>query len=146
MVLSVAETRYVRSARVGRLATADEHGRPHAVPVCFALVNDSVVIALDEKPKEVKPTALRRIRDIEANPFVALVVDHYTEEWDDLGWVQVRGRASLLDPNEKKHAEAVAALRDKYTQYYEHNLESRPLIWIDPSHAVSWGTLKYERG
>ena len=146
MVLSAAERRYIRGARVGRLATADEHGRPHAVPVCFALVDDSVVIALDEKPKDVEPTALRRVRDIEANPYVALVVDHYTEEWDDLGWVQVRGRASLLDPGEKGQAVAVAALQNKYTQYCEHDLESRPLIWIDPGHAVSWGTLEPERG
>ena len=79
MVLSAAERRYVRGARIGRLATADEHRRPHAVPVCFTLVDDSVVIALDEKPKAAEPTALRRVQDIVANPYVALVVDHYTE-------------------------------------------------------------------
>lgn len=142
-VLPAAETQYVRSARVGRLATADGRERPHAVPVCFALVDDRIVVALDEKPKEAKPTDLRRVRDIEANPHVALVVDHYTEEWDDLGWVQVRGQASLLDPGEKGHAEAAAALRSKYTQYYEHDLESRPLVRIVPGHAVSWGTLEH---
>ena len=141
MVFSAAEKRYVRRGRVGRFATADDRGRPHVVPVCFALVDETVVIALDEKPKEVEPAALRRVQDIEANPYVALVVDHYTEEWADLGWVQVRGQASLLNPSEEGHARAVAALRAKYEQYQDHDIDSRPLIRIDPGHILSWGSL-----
>jgi PPOX class probable F420-dependent enzyme len=92
--------RYLASARVGRLATADGEGRPHVVPVCFALVGDALVTAVDEKPKSAPPDRLRRVRDVTANPRVALVVDHYTEDWSRLGWVQVRGTAAVLDPGD----------------------------------------------
>lgn len=69
------ERQYVETARVGRLATADAEGRPHAVPVCFALVDDHIVTPIDEKPQRVAPEALRRSRDISENTRVALIVD-----------------------------------------------------------------------
>ena len=85
-----AERRYVETARVGRLATADAEARPHAVPVCFAFAGDRIVSPVDEKPKRVGPHRLRRCRDVDENPRVALVVDRYAEDWSRLGWVQVR--------------------------------------------------------
>lgn len=141
MDLSATERRYLETARVGRLATADAGGRPHVVPVCFALDGGRIVTPIDEKPKDAPPESLRRVRDIEANPAVSLVADHWSEDWDRLGWVQVRGRAALADPDTSGHAPAVAALRSKYDQYADHDLEARPVIRIDPGHAVSWGRL-----
>jgi PPOX class probable F420-dependent enzyme len=141
-MFTAAERRYLETARVGRLATADEEGRPHAVPVCFALSGEAIVTPLDEKPKDVPATDLRRVRDVEANPYVALVVDHWREEWDALGWVQVRGRAALRDPDDGGHAAAVAALREKYDQYEDHALEALPHVRIEPGHVVSWGRLE----
>lgn len=140
-MLSTAERRYLESARLGRLATADADGRPHAVPVCFALVDGMVVTPLDEKPKDVPPTELRRVRDIEANPAVCLLADHWAEDWDALGWVQVRGSASLLAPDHADHGAAVDALRAKYSQYATHGLADRPAIRIEPASTVSWGRL-----
>lgn len=145
-MFTAAERRYLETARVGRLATADEEGRPHAVPVCFALSGGAIVTPLDEKPKDVPATDLRRVRDVEANPYVALVVDHWREEWDALGWVQVRGRAALCDPDDGAHAEAVAALREKYDQYEDHAIEEYPHVRIEPGHVVSWGTLERPDG
>lgn len=135
------EREYVASARVGRLATADGDGRPHAVPVCFALREGRIVTPIDEKPKEAPPGALRRLRDIAKNPRVALVVDHYTEDWADLGWVQVRGTATRLDPGAAGHARGIAVLREKYDQYADHDLEERPVIEINPGSVRSWGRL-----
>ena len=135
------ERRFIERARVGRLATADADGPPHAVPICFALVGASVVTPIDEKPKDAPPIELRRVRDIEANPYVSLVVDRWSEDWDDLGWVQVRGRASLVDADGAGHWEAITALRGKYDQYEDHALEERPLVRIEPGHVVSWGRL-----
>ncbi|MFC4407250.1 pyridoxamine 5'-phosphate oxidase family protein [Haloarchaeobius iranensis] len=85
MSLSEAERRYLCEARVGRLATADDDGRPNVLPVCFALDDGAIVSAVDEKPKATAPGTLRRVRDVRANPTVALVVDHYTPDWTDLG-------------------------------------------------------------
>lgn len=135
------ERRYVASARVGRLATVDAEDRPHAVPICYALVGERIVSPLDEKPQSVEATDLRRVRNIRQNPRVTLVVDHYTEQWESLGWVQVRGRAAVVSPNEPGHSEAVSALRTKYDQYESHALRRRPLIRIEPGQIRSWGRL-----
>jgi PPOX class probable F420-dependent enzyme len=136
------ERRYVESARVGRLATADQAGRPHVVPVCFALIDERIATPIDEKPKRVTPERLRRSRDVAGNPRVGLLVDHYAEDWSALGWVQVRGRATRVPATQECHAEATAALREKYDQYAEHDLESRPFIEIEPSSVRSWGQLQ----
>jgi PPOX class probable F420-dependent enzyme len=111
-----AERSYVREARVGRLATVDADGRPHAVPICFAPRGGAIVSAVDEKPKYTTPDELRRLRDLRANPRVALVVDHYTEHWSELGRVQARGTASLLSADDDGYADAVQPLRAKYDQ------------------------------
>jgi len=133
---------YVASARVGRLATADTEGRPHVVTICFAFDSGDIVSVVDEKPQEVAPTELRRCRNIEANPRVNLLVDHYTEDWDALGWVQIRGTAAVLGPEDDGRGTGVAALEAKYEQYADHDLEKRPLIRIEPGSVRSWGTLE----
>lgn len=140
------ERRYLEAARVARLATADAEGRPHAVPVCFALANGGVVTPIDEKPKRVGPNDLRRVRDVRQNDAVALVVDHYRENWADLGWVQVRGRASVREPDAPGHGAAVTELRRKYSQYADHAIEERPLIRIEPGSVQSWGDLSVASG
>ena len=93
-----AERRYLDGASLGRLATADADGRPHVIPVCFALQEGTVVTPIDEKPKRGDPDELRRSRDIRENPRVSLVVDHYASDWSNLGWVQVRGTAGHVTP------------------------------------------------
>lgn len=141
--MDAAERQLLVAARRGFLATADGDGRPAVVPVCFALLvadagDLSLVTPLDEKPKDAAPGDLRRVRDVAANPRVALVVDRYDEDWTELAWVQVRGTASVVDPGGAGHAEAVAALRAKYDQYADHALSERPLLQVDPGHVVSW--------
>ena len=138
------ERRYVESARVARLATVDPEGRPHAVPICFALVGERVVSALDGKPETVEPSEYRRVRNVEATPAVTVLVDRYTEDWDRLGWVQVRGRASVLGPGEPNQREAVATLEAKYEQYHEHALSGRPVIEVRIGSVRSWGDLDPE--
>jgi PPOX class probable F420-dependent enzyme len=141
VVYTPAERGLLERARVGYLATADADARPHVVPVCFALVGDRVVSALDEKPQSVEDEALRRVRDLRANPPAALVVDHYEEDWDRLAWVQVRGRGQVIAPGEDEHDRAVAALHEEYDQYADHDLAARPVLALDPARAISWGAL-----
>lgn len=136
------ERQYVERARVGRLATADAEGRPQAVPVCFALDQEHVVTAIDEKPQRAAPEELRRSRDIRENPRVTLLVDHYTDDWSQLGWVQVRGTATHCTPGDEPHATGTKALREKYDQYADHDLVERPLIRIAPGSVRSWGCLE----
>ena len=83
-VLSPEQTAFLVRQRVARLATADAGGRPHAVPVCFAYRTGTIYIALDEKPKDVPPDRLKRVRNILENPDVTLIADRYAEDWGRL--------------------------------------------------------------
>lgn len=139
-VLSPEETSFLVRQRVARLATADRAGKPHAIPVCFAYDGRLVHIALDEKPKDVPATRLKRVRNILDNPNVALVADRYSEDWDLLAFVMVRGRAELVQPETEEHAAAVRLLRGKYHQYEKMKLEA-PVISIRPGRVTSWGAL-----
>ena len=139
-VLSPEETSFLVRQRVARLATADRAGKPHAIPVCFAYDGRLVHIALDEKPKDVSATRLKRVRNILDNPNVALVADRYSEDWDLLAFVMVRGRAELVQPETEEHAAAVRLLRGKYHQYEKMKLEA-PVISIRPGRVTSWGAL-----
>jgi PPOX class probable F420-dependent enzyme len=135
------ELAFIRDARVGRLATVDAGGTPSVVPLCFALIEGDlpfVVSVLDEKPKRVPDAKLARVRNIERNPHVALVVDRYDEDWSQLVFVQVRGRARLLSSGGDGHAMAIAALREKYPQYRSMAIEDRMAIVIEDLRANSW--------
>jgi coenzyme F420-0:L-glutamate ligase / coenzyme F420-1:gamma-L-glutamate ligase len=140
-VLNDEQTAFLVRQRVARLATADAAGKPHAVPVCFALARNSIFIALDEKPKKVRASHLKRVRNILENPEVALTADRYAEDWSLLAFVMVRGMAELLEPDTGEHAAAVRLLRGKYHQYETMRIEKNPVIAIRPEKAVSWGAL-----
>ena len=91
-MLSDTQRRFVESMRVARLATADGGGAPHVVPVCYALLGESLYVTIDEKPKRAGVRAMKRLRNIEENPTVAVVVDRYDDDWSRLAWVMLRGR------------------------------------------------------
>ncbi|SRR5579884_3154489 len=133
-----AAARLLRRARVAHLATASGDGEPHVVPVCFVYDGRAIYSAIDEKPKQRPPRGLRRIRNIEANPRVALVVDEYREDWRRLRYVLVRGTATVLDPGGGEHAGAVRRLRRKYAQYRAMRLEELPVIRITPERIAAW--------
>ena len=101
------------AARVARLATADAAGRPHLVPIAFAVAGDTIYSAVDAKPKRTR--ALRRLANVRENPAVSLLVDHWDEEdWERLWWVRADGDGRVLDPAEPEAARAVELLRERY--------------------------------
>jgi PPOX class probable F420-dependent enzyme len=129
----------IREARVARLATADETGMPQMVPVCFVYYAENFYSAVDRKPKRVAPERLARLRDIRANPRVALLIDEYQDDWTRLWYILVRGRAELVsDSNER--ARAIGGLRTKYPQYSRDMLgDDAPVIRIVPERITAWG-------
>jgi coenzyme F420-0:L-glutamate ligase / coenzyme F420-1:gamma-L-glutamate ligase len=131
-------TEYVSLARVARLATADAQGRPYVVPVCFAWADGQAYIALDDKPKSVQPTRLKRVRNILANPHVSLLVDSYSEDWSRLSYAMIGGEARLVEQGTEEHTEAVRLLRDKYPQYRSMRIEQQPVIGISATSAHTW--------
>jgi PPOX class probable F420-dependent enzyme len=101
------------AARVARLATADAAGRPHLVPIAFAVAGDTIYSAIDAKPKRTR--ALRRLANVYENPAVSLLVDHWDEEdWAALWWVRADGRARVLDSEDPEARRAVGLLRERY--------------------------------
>lgn len=137
-MLSSEQQAFLRAQPVGRLATADAGGRPSVVPICFAYAAGAVYTPIDEKPKSGR--RLKRLRNIEANPRVAMVVDRYEDDWSHLAWVIIRGAASLVADAAEK-ARALAALREKYPQYRAMALEDLPLIRVVVERVSSWGDL-----
>jgi PPOX class probable F420-dependent enzyme len=141
--LSAAQRGFVEAQRVGRLATADAAGAPHVVPVCFAVLGDTLYVTIDAKPKRIAGGSLKRLRNIAANPSIAFVADRYDEDWSRLGWVMLRGRAEILDAGEE-HDRAQAALRARYPQYRAMDLDALPVIALRIVRVTSWGDLSAE--
>jgi PPOX class probable F420-dependent enzyme len=123
-------------ARVATLATADADGRPHVVPMVFAVAGDVVYGAVDSKPK--RTTSLRRLANLQANPRVALLVHEYDDaDWSRLWWVRADGDGRVLEPGEGEAREAVASLVERYSQYRD-DPPSGPVIAIDVFRWSGW--------
>lgn len=137
MTITPEQERYLVRARVARLATADERGRPHIVPVCFTYEQGSLYTAIDLKPKAASPTGLRRVRNISQNPQVALLIDHYEEEWDNLSYLLVRASASVVDCEDERRR-AVRSLRAKYEQYRTLLGDDALVIRLVPARVSAW--------
>lgn len=112
------------AARVARLATADAAGAPHLVPVVFAVLGDEVGIAVDHKPK--RSTALKRLRNVEENPAVSLLADHYEDDWSRLWWVRADGIGTVRAAADRP--DLIDALVAKYPQYRQQRPDSGLLV------------------
>jgi PPOX class probable F420-dependent enzyme len=97
------------AARVARLATTDPDGRPHLVPIVFAVDGDTLYSAVDRKPKRSRTL---RIENARARPDVTILVDQYEEDWRSLWWIRLRVRARVLDECEERER-ALALLSEK---------------------------------
>lgn len=123
-------------ARVARLATAGGDGQPHLVPVTFAVDGDLVYMTVDYKPK--KSTNLRRLRNIRENPRVALLADHYDDDWDLLWWVRIDGWASVVE-DERGLQDPLDVLAERYEQYRRQR-PAGPVIVIQADHWKGWAS------
>lgn len=139
-----AISQYARSiidrARVARLATVDSQNRPHIVPVVFAFDSIYYYIPLDKKTKKNKPEKLKRVRNIQQNPNVALLIDEYDEDWKNLSFVMISGEASLIDDKglyKELLKKAQRLLCQKYLQYQMIGI-GNSCIMISPEKIVSW--------
>ena len=123
----------LRTARVGRLGLLDDHDRPRVLPVTFALVEDAVYTAIDNKPKASREPA--RVRYLRRRPEAALTVDRYDDDWAQLAWVQVLGRVELLDA--AAAPAAMEALAAKY-EPYRREAPPGPLLKLAPERVLHW--------
>jgi PPOX class probable F420-dependent enzyme len=106
--------RRLAASKDARLATVGGDGRPHVVPIVYAVEDDTLYFAIDAKPK--RTTNLQRLKNIAANPAVSLLVDHYEDDWNRLWWVRVDGTARVV--TDRAEAErATDFLAARYPQY-----------------------------
>ena len=142
----------IHRARVARLANADSKAKPHIVPVVFAFDGEKYYIPIDEKTKTTKPGELRRIRNIDANPAVALLIDEYNEDWKKLLFIMVQGKAAILGKKkgndedgggEGEHGDdkllkkAHKLLYTKYPQYQHIDIGKLSIV-IYPQKTIFW--------
>jgi coenzyme F420-0:L-glutamate ligase / coenzyme F420-1:gamma-L-glutamate ligase len=137
---SLSVQAFVRAHRVARLATVDSAGRPLVLPICYVLIEETLYSPTDAKPKRVPVQRLKRLRNIQANPHVALVIDDYGEDWTQLAYVILHGTADILTGGSAFEG-AVAALRAKYPQYHRMPIQENPMIAVHLSRTVSWGAV-----
>ena len=119
------------SEPVARLATIRPDGSPRVVPIGFALDGDTLYTAVDDKPKRTR--RLARLADIERDSRVEVVIDHYDEDWSRLWWVRLRGRARVVERDER----GLELLTAKYPQYRER-LPRGPFIVVEIDERSEW--------
>jgi PPOX class probable F420-dependent enzyme len=142
-MLSNRERRFLAELRIAHLATADRAAIPHVAPVCFVVFGDTLYVTIDEKPKRQSGTTLKRLKNISENPAVAIVVDRYDEDWAQLGWVMLHGRAEILTRG-VEHDDAQALLRSRYPQLDAMLIVQYPVIAVRIERATSWGNLSVQ--
>jgi PPOX class probable F420-dependent enzyme len=131
---ATAARQRLSDARVACLGTAGANGRPHLVPVVFAVDGDMIYFAVDAKPK--RTTNLQRLRNIAANPEVSLLVDHYMEDWTLLWWVRVDGTARVVD-DAAQAGRALDLLAGRYPQYRQARPRG-PVVAIAIRSITGW--------
>jgi PPOX class probable F420-dependent enzyme len=120
----------LEDARRAVLATVDAGGAPHAVPITFAVVAGNIVTAVDDKPKSGRE--LRRLRNIRSDPAVTVLADRWSEQWEQLGWIMIVGRARIEPPGTE-----IEHLVARYPQY-EARPPSGEVVVIAPELVRWW--------
>jgi PPOX class probable F420-dependent enzyme len=120
---------------VARLGIADEAGDPRVLPVTYAVLERTIVTAIDHKRKEVPAERLARVRWIRARPRGALTVDRYDDDWSGLQWVQALGPITILEAAEAP--EAIAALTERYGAYRDQPPRG-PVLSLAPDRVLWW--------
>ena len=129
-------------ARVARLATVDSESKPHLVPVVFVFDGNNYYVPLDKKKKRGKPGNLKRVKNIQENPNVALLIDEYSEDWNKLLFIMIQGRASLIGKEGEGQrndllTRAHKLLYEKYYQYQKINI-GELCLKINPEKVIIW--------
>jgi len=122
-------------SRVARLGIADDEGNPRVLPVTYAVVDNSIVSAVDHKTKHVPADRLARVRWLRARPHAALTVDHYDDDWSRLRWVQAVGPITILDAADAP--DAIASLTERYAAY-RHRPPGGPVLSLTPDRILWW--------
>ncbi len=127
----------IKGAKVARLSTVDQKSYPYVVPVVFVFHENSFFIPLDEKKKTVNSRNLKRVKNIEKNPNVTLLIDKYQNDWKKLFFLMIHGKAKVIDGNNKLIDKIHKLLVSKYPQYKKIGI-GNSCIKIEPTKVRFW--------
>ncbi|MGH7856580.1 MAG: pyridoxamine 5'-phosphate oxidase family protein [Candidatus Binatia bacterium] len=88
MRLKKAVADLIECERVCRVATSGKAAVPHLVPVCHVLSGGKIYFAAEKNA--------RKVRNLRANPRIAVAVDLYSDAWSNLRGVMVQGKAAII--------------------------------------------------
>lgn len=135
-------TDYLGNHRVARLATINQNCTQQLIPIVFANDKKKIYFVIDNKPKLKSKKKLKRLENIERNPYVTLLVDDYSEDWRKLSYTMIYATAKILDLRSKEKAKALELLRQKYPQYrsggYLPPEETAIVVSVTPTRMVHW--------
>jgi len=132
----------IEESRVARLVTVDVDDnnipQPYLVPTVFVFDGKHFFIPFDKKSKKVSIEKSRRLKNIQKNPNVVILIDEYSDDWSKLFFVMIRGSAKIIEEEEKKLlVRAHKLLLLKYPQYKNVGI-GRSCIMIDPRKVIFW--------
>ncbi|MDG6982998.1 MAG: pyridoxamine 5'-phosphate oxidase family protein [Nitrososphaerota archaeon] len=125
--LTPKQLAFLRAHELCRFATASKDGKPHVVPVIYAMDGENVVVATDYGTK--------KLRNLKENRSVALVVDEYHPNRA----VMIEGECEILERGEE-YMRLLHVLFERF-EYYRKNSWGEgdsPILKVKPSRAVSW--------
>ena len=135
--MTTKEKDFIYNHDVAHLSTVDSEGDPHVVPIVYGFDGKLFYTPVDSKPKKIKVTEIKRVKNIKFNSSVSVVIDDYSENWEKLAWVQIRGVAKLITKGDE-FEKGVEIILKKYPQYSKMNLNISMLIVISPDRVLSW--------
>jgi|TARA_B100001123_G_C14932695_1_gene876399 PPOX class probable F420-dependent enzyme len=123
---------------VARLGQRDESGMPQVLPFVFIRIGKALWSPIDGKPK--KRERLNRLDWIDKHPEVCVLIDHYSDDWRQLFWLKLYGRAESFQSSHWEWQEAIHLLSQKYAQYSEVPILSNEstMIRIEWDRCKSW--------
>ena len=135
--------RFINTHVVARLATADSSGHPHVIPFCYAFDGEHIYFVVDQKPKRQTGKPIKRIRNMLENPYAAIVIDDYDDDWTQLAYVLITGTTALVD-DETEYDRLLVLLRERYPQYLEMELTfaNNAMVRITPTKVHAWGKIE----
>ena len=134
---------------MARLATIDETNSAHLVPIVYASIGNKIYFVVDRKEKQSGKT-LKRVRNISENGKATLLIDNYSEDWDELSYLMIYCRAKIIGPGENYREKLAAArrLKEKYAQYgkgdyFPEDIEKAVFVKLEPQKAIFWRNLRH---
>jgi nitroimidazol reductase NimA-like FMN-containing flavoprotein (pyridoxamine 5'-phosphate oxidase superfamily) len=131
MRLTNAQAKMLEWERVARVATVGD-GMPHLVPVCPVVVGGKIYFGSGRRG--------RKVRNVRANPRLALTVDVYSDDWSQITGVMVQGTGRVIErgPRFRRIRRRLYAKYPQYPREAALGESDSVIVELTPTHVFSW--------